>query len=119
MSQLLASDGRFICVEFPSAKDPKVGGPPFALPPSVYVEHLAHPGKEIPYEDTGHVKEGESGLESLGALSRIAHWQPERTHEIGKGQDWVSICKCTPKTFSFRCTFILVRCDIHSPAIHS
>ena len=92
MSQLLAVDGHLICVEFPSNKDPKIGGPPYALPAPVYVEHLAYPGKGLPYdEETGHIKEGISGPKRTTALNRIAHWQPARTHEIGKGQDWVSI----------------------------
>ena len=91
MSQILAYDGRLICVEFPSAKDPKIGGPPYALPPPVYVEHLAHPGKELLYDEaTGHIKEA-SKSNDPAALVRIAHWQPARTHEIGKGQDWVSV----------------------------
>ena len=91
MAQLLAPKGSLICIEFPSAKDPLIGGPPFALPPQVYTEHLAHPGKELPYNEEGHVEEGVSGPKSAGALTRVAHWKPERTHEIGKGQDWVSI----------------------------
>lgn len=90
MGQLLASTGNLICIEFPSAKDPLMGGPPFALPPQVYSEHLAHPGKELPYDERGHIK-GVSGPNSPVALTRVAHWQPKRTHEIGKGQDWVSI----------------------------
>lgn len=92
MSQLLAYDGNLICIEFPSAKDPKIGGPPYALPPPVYVEHLAHPGNKLTYDDeSGHVKEGVYGPNSPAALIRIAHWRPARTHEIGKGQDWVSV----------------------------
>lgn len=92
MAQLLSSDGNLICIEFPSAKDPKLRGPPYALPPPVYSEHLAHPGKKLPYdEESGHIKEGISGPHSHSSLTRAAHWQPKRTHEIGKGQDWVSI----------------------------
>ena len=92
MSQLLISDGDLICIEFPSTKDPKLGGPPYSLPPSVYVEHLTHPGQEIPYDDeSGYIKEGESGPDSPNALKRMAHWRPVRTHEIGKGQDLASI----------------------------
>lgn len=91
MSQLLAFEGNLICIEFPSKKDPKIGGPPYALPAPVYVEHLAHPGKELPYDEgTGHII-GVSGPNSAAALNRVAHWQPARTHEIGKGQDWVSV----------------------------
>ncbi len=92
MTQLLAIGGNLICIEFPSAKDPKLGGPPYALPPPVYLEHLTRPGKELPYdEESGHIKEESSDSISPAALKRIAHWQPARTHEIGKGQDWVSI----------------------------
>ena len=91
MAQLLAPQGSLICIEFPSAKDPLIGGPPFALPPQVYTEHLAHPGKELPYNEKGRVEEGVSGPKSPDALTKFAHWQPQRTHEIGKGQDWVSI----------------------------
>ena len=92
VSQLLAFEGRLICVEFPSKKDPKIGGPPFAMPAPVYVEHLAHPGKAIPYdEETGHIKVGVSGPDSPAGLKRIGHWEPARTHEIGKGQDMVSV----------------------------
>lgn len=91
MAQLLAFGGYLICIEFPSAKDPLLGGPPWALPPQVYTEHLAHPGMKLPYDEKGYVKEGASGPNSPVALTRVAHWQPERTHEIGKGLDWVSI----------------------------
>lgn len=55
------------------------------------MEHLSHPGKEVPYDDNGHVKEGMLGGASSEALERIAHWKAERTHEIGKGKDCVSI----------------------------
>ena len=62
------------------------------MPAPVYAEHLAHPGKAIPYdEETGHIKEGVSGPDSPAGLKRIGHWEPARTHEIGKGQDWVSV----------------------------
>lgn len=92
-SQLLAHEpsGYLLCIEFPTYKDPLTKGPPFGLRPEVYVEHLSHPGKEIPYDDKGHVKEGTIGNPSQEGLERIAHWQPVRTHEIGKGTDWCSI----------------------------
>ncbi|KAK4692633.1 hypothetical protein P7C71_g4612, partial [Lecanoromycetidae sp. Uapishka_2] len=97
MSQLLAVDGNLICIEFPTTKDPKIGGPPHALPPPVYTEHLAHPGQGLAYDDdTGHIKEGVAGPNRPTALKRVAHWQPERTHAIGKDadgnvMDWVSV----------------------------
>ena len=99
MSQLLSETGQLVCIEFPSNKDPKLGGPPFSLPPPVYLEHLSHPGEELPYDEiTGHVVEGSSSAENVATLKRIAHWQPERTHEIGYGPDgkvvdWISIWK--------------------------
>lgn len=87
----IAPPGNLVCVEFPTYKDPKTKGPPFGLRPDVYVEHLSHPGKEVPYDNDGHVKEGILTAASSEAFERIAHWQPERTHEVGKGTDWVSI----------------------------
>ena len=97
MSQLLSENGHLICVEFPSTKDPKLGGPPYALPSPVYREHLSHPGEVLSYNsDTGHVVQGSSGSKSAAALKRVAHWQPRRTHEIGKSadgkvNDWISV----------------------------
>lgn len=91
MSQLLSKDGHLVCVEFPSKKDPGAGGPPFALPAVVYQIHLARPGDEIPYLEDGNIDQNIDQQPNLVALHRLAHWQPERTHEIGKGQDWVSI----------------------------
>lgn len=96
MSQLLAPApaGNLICLEFPTYKDPALGGPPFALSPAVYVEHLSHPGEELPYDDKGYVKQNPLRRASPGALERVAHWQPERTHEVGQGTDWASSVRC-------------------------
>ncbi|KAJ9643578.1 hypothetical protein H2199_004257 [Coniosporium tulheliwenetii] len=93
MSQLLAPSGVLICVEFPTYKPPSTGGPPWALPPAVYEAHLSRPGEEVAYNDEGYVdqKPGWNEPSNAAALVRIAHWQPERTHEVGKGTDWVSI----------------------------
>ena len=100
MSKLLAANpsGHLICLEFPTYKDPAAGGPPFGLTPDTYVQHLSSPGRELFYDDAGHVK-GSQQLPtdlSRGALERFAHWQPERTHEIGKGTDWISIWRHNP-----------------------
>ncbi|KAL8676800.1 MAG: hypothetical protein Q9186_006707 [Xanthomendoza sp. 1 TL-2023] len=93
MLQLLSTDppGQLICLEFPTYKDPSTGGPPFGLTPQTYVEHLSHPGEELPYDETGHVQVGSQGRPKPASLERLHHWQPERTHEIGKGTDWVSV----------------------------
>jgi len=91
MSNLTTEKGCLVCIEFPSTKDPKLGGPPFALPPEVYVEHLGHPGKEISYDATGHIKQDHGIPTSQSTLKRKAHFHPERTHQIGEGTDFVSI----------------------------
>ncbi|KAI4195039.1 MAG: hypothetical protein LQ348_002528 [Seirophora lacunosa] len=93
MSQLLSRNppGHLICLEFPTYKDPSTGGPPFGLTPQTYVEHLSQPGKEIPYDESGYVKTGSPSQSSPQSLERLDHWQPERTHEIGKGTDWISV----------------------------
>lgn len=92
MSQLLAHEGCLVCIEFPTAKDPTTGGPPWALPPPVYAEHLSHPGEEIAYDEaSGRITEDPSRSKNAAALTRIAHWQPSRTHEIGQGTDWVGV----------------------------
>lgn len=93
MARLLSPTGRLICLEFPSNKEPSTGGPPWALPPNVYLGHLGRPGEQIEYDEQGYIKLEHESLVGRGGLERIAHWKPERTHEIGKGQDWESIWK--------------------------
>jgi len=92
-SQLLAPTGRLICLEFPTHTSPASGGPPWALPPVVYEEILSRPGEEISYDDDMNVVVQTPVRDNVKALERIAHWQPERTHEAGIGTDWVSIWK--------------------------
>ncbi|KAG8529465.1 uncharacterized protein KY384_006102 [Bacidia gigantensis] len=91
MSHLLAPDGHLICLEFPLSKNPNLGGPPFGLQSKVYVQHLAQPGLDIPYNAEGYIPEGVTYPDNPAALKRAAHWQPARTHEIGKDQDWISV----------------------------
>ncbi|MCJ1322298.1 hypothetical protein MMC15_007646 [Xylographa vitiligo] len=91
MKSLLTTRGRLICLEFPSYKSLSAPGPPWALRPEVYLEHLGHPGQSIPYKESGEIEVDVSGPPEEGSLQRLAHWQPQRTHEIGKGTDWVSI----------------------------
>ncbi|EZF69238.1 hypothetical protein H105_08261 [Trichophyton soudanense CBS 452.61] len=97
-SQLLGRSpkGYLICLEFPTTKDPTLGGPPFASTPEAYLEHLSKPGEDIPYDDKGNVQAGLSNKTGDNGLVRVAHWHPERTHEVGKDsdgtvRDWVSI----------------------------
>lgn len=92
-SQLLgpAPASNLVCLEFPTYKAPSTGGPPWGVTPDVYVEHLSHPGEELAYDDDGRIKANPLRRASEGGLERVAHWQPERTHEIGKGTDWMSV----------------------------
>jgi len=89
MVRLLSPNGRLICLEFPSYKDPKTGGPPFGVREAVYVEHLKRPGQDVEYDDDGFVVS--SDKVGPNSLIRIERYMPERTHAIGKGTDWISI----------------------------
>jgi hypothetical protein len=96
MSGLLGDDkdASLICLEFPTYKDPAVGGPPYGLPRKVYVGHLSQPGKQLPYDESRNLQEEklEKGVAENG-LVPVKRWQPQRTHEAGQGTDWVSIWK--------------------------
>jgi SAM-dependent methyltransferase len=91
MSELLAPGGSLICLEFPLAKSPKAGGPPHGLSSELYVQLFKQPGEEVEYGEDGHVKFNDSQLNEQSGLSRVAHWQPSRTHQVGQGTDKVSI----------------------------
>ena len=80
-----------ITLEFPTYKDPKSGGPPYGITPQTYIEHFKHPGEDIPYDEAGHVVVRDDSQPGPESLERIDHWQPERTHEAGKGTDWMSV----------------------------
>jgi hypothetical protein len=90
MSDLLTTTGSLICLEFPTYKEPSTGGPPWTLTPDVYQMLLPRPGEEIKYDEAGYVVKEEKEPSSKG-LVRVAHWKPDRTHEIGKGTDFVGI----------------------------
>jgi len=89
MSQLLGPSPRanLICLEFPTTKDPKTGGPPWSSPSKAYMEHLSHPGENIPYDADGNVKFNPLAEASPDGLERVAHWKPSDTHKIGKDDD--------------------------------
>ncbi|KAH8685710.1 thiol methyltransferase-like protein [Tricladium varicosporioides] len=94
--QLLAPEGRLICLEFPTYKPPSTGGPPWALPPKIYEAHLPRPGERLPYGEDGSLRDDMLGKPSHLGLQRLAHFQPKRTHKIGysaegKVTDWVSV----------------------------
>ncbi|KAE9377904.1 thiol methyltransferas-like protein [Stipitochalara longipes BDJ] len=94
--ELLAPAGRVVCVEFPTYKPPSTGGPPWALPPKIYLAHLSRPGEELPYGENGELLDSKLGEPRKIGLQRIAHFQPKRTHQIGydaegRVTDWVSV----------------------------
>lgn len=91
MSELLAPKGVLICLEFPLAKPPKSGGPPFGLSSQLYIELFKQPGAEVTYAEDGYVDVDDDRRVGSEGLIRLAHWQPERTHSIGKGIDMVSM----------------------------
>jgi hypothetical protein len=93
---LLASEGRVVCIEFPTYKPPSTGGPPWALPSKIYLAHLSRPGEDLPYGEDGELLEARLGEPRKTGLRRIEHFQPKRTHQIGydsegKVTDFVSI----------------------------
>jgi len=61
-SLLRKESGRLVCLEFPSAKAPSEPGPPWAMPPDVYVEFL-----------------GDGGA----GLKRLVHGKPTMSHTSG------------------------------------
>ncbi|KFY40016.1 hypothetical protein V494_03709 [Pseudogymnoascus sp. VKM F-4513 (FW-928)] len=90
-TELLASlpAGNLISLESPRHKSPLAPGPPFACPSEAYMEHLIHPGKKISYNDKGLVDADPLRETSNAGLERVAYWQPERTHTVGKDKGGV------------------------------
>ncbi|KAH8701894.1 putative thiol methyltransferase [Talaromyces proteolyticus] len=86
--QLLAPPptGNLICLEWPTTRDPSLGGPPFGVSSWAYMSHLSHPGEEIPYHANGDVKFDPLREVSPLGLERVIHWKPERTHKAGKDE---------------------------------
>lgn len=71
MAELLAPHrGLLVCLEFPLHKPIETGGPPWGLTSEVYEELLGGP---------------------MGYFERVLHYQPERTHKVGEGTDWISV----------------------------
>lgn len=82
MTELLAPEGILICLEFPTHKPPKSGGPPWALPSMVYDALFRRPGDEIDYNEDGTVAV-ETRPENDKALYLVTRWKPDRTHAVG------------------------------------
>ncbi|KID90366.1 thiol methyltransferase, partial [Metarhizium majus ARSEF 297] len=90
-TELLASlpAGNLIRLESPRHKDRLAPGPPFASPSEAYMEHLSHPGEKISCNDKGLVDADPLREPSEAGLERVAYWQPERTHTVGKDKNGV------------------------------
>lgn len=98
MSELLGASpqANLICLEFPVTKPPATSGPPYGSPSKAYMEHLSHPGEDVPYDSEGAVIANPLREVSHEGLERVAYWHPESTHDVGKDehgnvQDYVSI----------------------------
>nr|POE56348.1 putative thiol methyltransferase 2 [Quercus suber] len=91
MSQLLAPEGRLVCLEWPLHKNVQAGGPPHGLESVVYERLFEKPGAEVRYDAaTGKVEKGDGEM-AEDALIRMEHWRAQRTHKEGKGVECVSI----------------------------
>ncbi|ROW13375.1 hypothetical protein VPNG_05443 [Cytospora leucostoma] len=117
MHQHLARpNGRLVCLEFPTGRHLKDGGPPHSAAFWFYQLHLANPGNEevIKYElkkDFKHPSTGkdlkytqkqyytinmDAGNPYGDGLAMLARFKPRHTHEQGQieggkfGRDWVS-----------------------------
>lgn len=53
------------------------------------MEHLSHPGEDVPYNNEGVIKPNPLQPPGRAGLERVAIWQPERTHEKGQGKDGI------------------------------
>jgi hypothetical protein len=91
MSELLSPSGRLICLEWPLGKAPEEGGPPHGLTSELYVQLFRNPGQDVKYDSRGVVTQNPDTKQGESSLTRIAHDMPERTHEAGKGKDYVGI----------------------------
>ncbi|KAI0595870.1 S-adenosyl-L-methionine-dependent methyltransferase [Biscogniauxia sp. FL1348] len=97
-SDLLASGGRLVCLEFPSEKSPSELGPPWAAPPHAYEAYLSAPGEAVPTDEHGGVlqeKEKAGPRQGGNGLRRLLHMKPRRTHSSGTKdgivQDYISV----------------------------
>lgn len=62
----------------------------------MYAGHLQRPGLELPYDDETGLREEELDKPAEDGLVRVAHYQPERTHNVGYDSegmvtDWVGV----------------------------
>lgn len=86
---LLSPKGRLVCLEFPSGKPLRDGGPPWGLNPEVYEALLAAPGEPVQYDEAGDgsVVSLPSPKPRDDAIRRLSLIKPARTHKAGTNED--------------------------------
>ncbi|RJE23296.1 Thiopurine S-methyltransferase TPMT [Aspergillus sclerotialis] len=87
MASLLEKGGLLVCLEFPMYKDPKLPGPPWGLN-GVHWNLLSTGGDGLVTSD---MEEAEREKLSEGQFTRKVYIKPERTYEMGKGTDMLSV----------------------------
>lgn len=87
MTELLISDGRLVCLEFPTSKPMSEPGPAWGVSPELYEALLTAPGEDIAYHSDGTVDETPSPKPRTDALHRLSLIKPLRTHGDGTGND--------------------------------
>ncbi|KEY68941.1 hypothetical protein S7711_04607 [Stachybotrys chartarum IBT 7711] len=87
MSQLISTQGRLVCLEFPSGRPLSEGGPAWGVWPEVYEALLTAPGEPVSYNDDATVVETPSPKPRDNALHRLSLIKPARTHKAGTNDD--------------------------------
>ncbi|KAK4225843.1 S-adenosyl-L-methionine-dependent methyltransferase [Podospora fimiseda] len=91
MGELLAPEGVLICLEFPLYKDLKLPGPPWGLREGIYWDLLACGGSGMFGSDEEAQQAMKADKVTEGKLERVARLKPERSYEVSKGTDRLSI----------------------------
>lgn len=88
MTSLLSHEptSRLICLEFPTGKSMKLGGPPWGVWPETYEALLGGPGEEVSYREDGTPKHTLM-KPSADGLHRLCLIKPGRTHAAGTNED--------------------------------
>ncbi|KAL2145869.1 hypothetical protein VTI28DRAFT_5951 [Corynascus sepedonium] len=89
MSELLAPCGVLVCLEFPLYKDLKLPGPPWGLREGIYWDLLAGGGDGVIQDEA--IAQDARQKPAKGPFIRLGYVKPERTYEISKGTDMLSI----------------------------
>ncbi|RHZ61550.1 uncharacterized protein CDV56_108851 [Aspergillus thermomutatus] len=85
MASLVSTGGLLVCLEFPMYKDLGLPGPPWGLK-GVHWDLLARGGDGLLTDNVG-----ERETDTQGQFQRVLYVKPERTYEVGKGTDMLSV----------------------------